>query len=116
MPSVLFKINSENCLQITALNVCDHILDTTDCVELLNEHQFIWKGRADFVINSGGIKLHPEQIEKKIESIITHNRFYIHAADDDKLGQKVVLHIEGKIDQSKLNENIKHCLDKYEIP
>ena len=116
MPNVTFGVDLENCLQIEAPNVCDHLLKTTDSVDLLNDQQFIWLGRADYVINSGGIKLHPEQIEKKLESLIIGNRFYIHAAKDEKLGQKVVLHIEGSINQDKLNNEMKKYLNKFEIP
>jgi O-succinylbenzoic acid--CoA ligase len=37
---------------------------TNDLVELINDHQFILLGRIDNVVNSGGIKLIPEQIEE----------------------------------------------------
>jgi O-succinylbenzoic acid--CoA ligase len=36
----------------------------TNLVELINDHQFIFLGRIDNVVNSGGIKLIPEQIEE----------------------------------------------------
>jgi O-succinylbenzoic acid--CoA ligase len=33
-------------------------------VEIINENEFIFLGRIDTVVNSGGIKLIPEQIEE----------------------------------------------------
>lgn len=41
-------------------------LATRDVVDILGEHAFRWLGRMDFVINSGGLKIHPEQVEQKI--------------------------------------------------
>jgi O-succinylbenzoic acid--CoA ligase len=116
MSNVTLSIDLENCLQIEAPNVCDDLLKTTDSVKLINNQQFIWIGRADYVINSGGIKLHPEQIEKKLESIIPNNRFYIHAAKDQKLGQKVILNIEGNVDKNDIMHIISTVLSKYEMP
>ena len=73
-------------------------------------------GRIDAVINSGGIKLIPEQIEKKLAKIIT-SEFFIAKAEDTVLGEKVILFIEGKPNKEILNK-IKNSLDlsKYEKP
>ena len=54
----------EDTLVIHAPHIGIEKLLTTDCVDLISPTQFLWKGRNDLVINSGGIKLHPEQIEK----------------------------------------------------
>jgi O-succinylbenzoic acid--CoA ligase len=53
-----------NCLVIDAKISHEQIV-TNDLVELINDHQFILLGRIDNVVNSGGIKLIPEQIEEK---------------------------------------------------
>jgi len=118
LPFVSFRSDTNNCLIIHAPKVCDYQLKTNDCIELLNNNQFIWKGRYDFVINSGGIKLHPESIEKNILSLIPNHRFYITGENDALLGEKVVLKIESKVDfnvdelESKLSQN----LTKFEQP
>lgn len=118
LASVDFSINQSHCLQINAPLVCDTVLNTTDCVELLNNKQFIWKGRADFVINSGGIKLHPEEIEQKIKPLLPNNQFYLIGLKDDILGEKLVLKIEGdnSIDLYQLELNLKKVLTKFETP
>lgn len=45
-------------------------IQTNDLVELTSETSFKWQGRVDFVINSGGVKFHPELLEKQSEVII----------------------------------------------
>ena len=63
-------------------------LITTDCVDLKSSTQFLWKGRSDHVINSGGIKLHPEQIEKALSAIISVP-FFVFGKPDKRLGQSL---------------------------
>lgn len=118
LPFVKFSVNDDNCLSIHAPKVCDEVLDTNDCVQLLNDNQFIWKGRADYVVNSGGIKLHPELIEKKIKPFLPNHQFYVIGKSDDLLGEKLVLKIESNssLDLNKLLVNLKEVLHKYELP
>ena len=82
-------------------------------IELVNENQFIFLGRMDNVINSGGIKLIPEQIEQKLVNKISQ-RFFITSKPDNELGEKVVLVIEGE--KFELDNSIYESLDKYEKP
>ncbi len=86
-------------------------------VELLNNQEFKFIGRYDNIINSGGIKLSPEEIEKKMSPYIMQ-RFIIAGFPDEKLGQKLVLIIEGQESGLlKLNDLAeKASLSKYEIP
>ena len=67
LPGVQVSSN-ENALVINAPNIGVHNLETNDIVEIINEHSFNWIGRSDFAINSGGIKIHPEQIENNQSS------------------------------------------------
>ena len=119
LPNVNFKINNTNCLLINAPLINPTVdLETTDVIELLNSKQFIWKGRADFVINSGGIKLHPELLEKKIEHLLPNNRFYFTSSKDHLLGEKLILKIEtnSQYNIHKLNNKLKVVLAKLEQP
>ena len=61
-------------------------LITTDCVDLISPTKFVWKGRSDFVINSGGIKLHPEQIEKAAFSRLFRVPFFVFGKPDQTIG------------------------------
>lgn len=110
---VLISTNERNCLVIDAPSISDEKVVTNDIVEILNEKQFKWIGRYDNVINSGGIKLFPEQIEAKLASKI-RNRFFIVGQPDDVLGSKVVLVIEGT--EQEIDLTIFNSLDKFERP
>lgn len=65
-------------------------LETNDLVELKTQTSFKWLGRADFVINSGGVKIHPEQLERFLSASIDGN-FFIAGIPDDTFGQKCIL-------------------------
>ncbi|MCB9188731.1 MAG: AMP-binding protein [Flavobacteriales bacterium] len=90
-----FSVGNESQLIIQAPHLSDEKLVTNDIVELVTEKKFKWCGRLDFVINSGGVKLFPEQIERKLEILITRP-FFIWKEQDEKLGERVVLIIESE--------------------
>ena len=71
----------------------EEVIITNDVVEILSESQFKLKGRVDNVINSGGIKINPEEMENLLKPYIS-SPFVVHYVPDQKLGQKVVLVIE----------------------
>jgi o-succinylbenzoate---CoA ligase len=93
-------------------------LRTTDLVELLDSRHFSWLGRADFVINSGGIKIHPEKLEQVIDELI-ESPFIIAGIPHETLGETCVLVIEKALSE----ENFRHIqvliqekFGKYAIP
>lgn len=116
---VNIRQDENGCLVIQAPKVTDQIVYTHDLVDLESEQTFRLKGRIDNVINSGGIKLHPEEIESKLSPFIS-NRFFVFGEEDDLLGQKLVLAIEGNLSKEKLEEIIKKInnssLEKYKKP
>ena len=113
LPYVTISYDDRNCLVIHAPRISPEVIMTNDIVELVNENQFIFLGRMDNVINSGGIKLIPEQIEEKLASKI-QQRFFIASKPDNELGEKVVLVIEGE--KHELDDSLYESLDKYEKP
>jgi O-succinylbenzoic acid--CoA ligase len=113
LPGVTISYDDRNCLVIHAARISDEVIVTNDIVELVNENQFIFIGRMDNVINSGGIKLIPEQIEEKLSQSMTH-RFFIASKPDPELGEKVILVVEGET--YDLGSDIYKDLDKYEKP
>jgi O-succinylbenzoic acid--CoA ligase len=101
---------------IEAPNLTEEIVFTNDVVQLISDRQFVWLGRFDNVINSGGIKLHPEIIEEKLSKIIK-NRFFVAGIPDDTLGEKLILCIEGLEDELLLKKlRNTTLLSKFEIP
>ncbi len=119
LPGIRFSTNEEECLKISFEGKPDFELQTRDSVKLIDNQHFVWLGRVDLIINSGGIKLHPEILENKLSGIISQ-RFYLVGVADKLFGQKLVLIMEGinpdKKELSLLKYEIEKRLDKYEIP
>ncbi len=113
LPNVVISATADNCLVVDASAVADEPVITNDLVELGNKGQFCLLGRIDNVVNSGGIKLIPEQLEEKLSKSIS-KRFLVGGIPDEKLGQKLVLLIEGV--EEPLDDNIFDVLEKYEKP
>ncbi len=111
MPGISFSLDSRNCLVITAPAFSFGTLVTNDMVELLDSTSFRWLGRADNVIISGGIKMHPEQIEAVYTPYI-QQPFYIKGIPDDKWGQALCLVVEATEPDDtilpKLKQHIEH--------
>ncbi len=103
----------EGKLQINAPHLGVENLQTTDLVELTDQRHFFWKGRSDFVINSGGLKIHPEEVENLLYQLIGP-AFFVTGLDDEMLGQKVLLVIEGKVDLNKTT--LTNALPPYHCP
>ena len=112
LPNITIYIDDRNCLVIDAPKVAENVLFTNDVVQLISDRQFEWLGRFDNVINSGGIKLHPEKIEEKFSEIIV-NRFFVAGMPDEKLGEKLVLIVEGN--KQEINYD-RIELSKFEVP
>ena len=113
LPNVAISIDDRNCLVIDAPKVSEELVVTNDVVKVISSNEFEWKGRYDNVINSGGIKLHPEEIERKLSEFI-ENRFFVAGIPNEELGEKLVLLIESEA--YAISENIFSNLSKYEKP
>lgn len=68
-------------------------MQTHDKVEILEDRSFIWEGRTDFTINSGGIKIQLETVEREIaaQTNWSFSEFFCWWENDSILGQKLVL-------------------------
>jgi len=113
LPNVNITVDDRNCLVIEALELSSEKIITNDIVEILNETQFVLKGRIDNVINSGGVKIFPEEVEEKLAKFIS-KPFFIASELDEKFGEKVILVLEGnpyEVDNSMFSD-----LSKYQMP
>lgn len=117
LPNVRFSLDHRGCLVIEAPNVAIQKIVTNDLVALLSEREFHWLGRYDNVINSGGVKLIPEEIEQKLFSVLD-KPFIIAGVNDERLGQKLVLVIESdtSVNPELSNLNSLKILEPYERP
>ncbi|WP_459210982.1 AMP-binding protein [Aquimarina rhabdastrellae] len=120
LPNIKLSVDDRNCLVIKAPQLSDQIITTNDIVELITYKKFLWKGRFDNVINSGGVKMFPEEIETKLQKLILQ-RFIITSLPDDALGEKLIMIIESEHKHSSYNtlgEDIQKLEDltRYECP
>lgn len=117
LPNISIGVDERDCLIIKAPRLTDKPVITNDMVELTSNNSFKLLGRVDNVINSGGVKLFPEQIEEKLAQVI-EAPFFIASKKDDSLGESLILVIEGLPDIDLLKASIKGIknLDKYEMP
>lgn len=113
LPNVTISMDERSCLVIEALELFKEKIITNDIVEILNATQFVLKGRIDNVINSGGIKIFPEEIEELIGKHISVP-FFIASKPDEILGEKVILVIEAK--PFSIENKVFSELSKYQIP
>ena len=116
LPNVCFEKDERGCLVIDAPTVSEKRVVTNDLVNLISKTQFEWLGRYDNVINSGGIKVFPEQVEKKLSNFI-FQPFIIASEKDAILGNQVILIIE--TDSPVNKETIKNAfsvLENYQRP
>lgn len=113
LPDITISLDYRNCLVIHAPRISDDLIVTNDIVELVGKNQFVFVGRFDNIVNSGGIKLLPEQIEEKLSGKIAA-RFFVTGKSDEELGEKLILVVEGE--KQPIDESVFQVLDKYEKP
>lgn len=113
LTDVSVSTDKRGCLVINAPHVSEEAIVTNDMVRLQTDTEFEWLGRIDNVINSGGVKLFPEQIENKLQPFI-NRRYIVASLPDSELGEKVVLLVEG--DKMKIDKSAFNALEKYETP
>ncbi len=97
---------------------------TNDVIELLTPNTFQWLGRADNIINSGGVKIQSEKIESEIEKIFEglniKKRFFVAGLLHPQLGESVTLFAEGTPLPNHIEDHLiqllQTSLPKYELP
>ncbi len=113
LTAISISQDERDCLVINAPNLNPAPIITNDVVKLTSETTFQILGRDDNVINSGGIKLFPEQIEAKLKPYLS-DRFFIASKTDSSLGEQLIMVVEG--DSNTLDSSVFKKLDTYEKP
>lgn len=123
LTGVEHRVSQYNTLSIKGLVTNNEWVHTNDIIEYTGENTFRMIGRADNVINSAGVKLHPELIEQNIQQVFSRegisNKFFCFGIPDKKLGQSLVLFVESKARTthvSTIQKLLKDRLSKYEVP
>ena len=87
------SLDERQCLQIFAPHINSELLKTNDLVEIKDKKEFKFLGRIDNVVNSGGLKIYPEELENIVKKEIANEVAFL-GIKDELLGQKLVLVIE----------------------
>ena len=114
-PSVKLSLSVENTLIIDAPLVCDETLQTNDIARIYPDGSFMILGRKDNVINSGGIKIQAEEMEKLLRPFIPVS-FVITSVPDQRLGQAVTLLLADQPDTEEIGNKLHEILEPYYRP
>lgn len=120
---IAFGTDDRGCLWVSGAVTNFVKIQTNDLITITSDRTFTWLGRADSVINSGGVKIQLAKIDRAVEAAlhdlgISGNYFSWHEPDAI-LGQKLVLFIEAsdpEIDRQALFTELAARLTRYEIP
>lgn len=120
LDGVRVSLDADRCLVIDVDHLGIASLHTNDIADLAADGTFTLLGRRDHVINSGGVKLFPERIEQRLAQLLSGHRFFVCAAPDGRLGERVCLMVEGAPWSEARRESVRRemgaLLDRYETP
>lgn len=113
------ETDGRNCLRLCGAVTNHEWIQTNDVVVFTDKRHFQILGRADNIINSGGVKIQLEKVERAVEQAGKFlQRFFAWWTPDDRLGQRLVLVIETSesVDYEFLKKDLLPWLSPYEIP
>jgi len=128
LPGVRLGQDERGCLTVTAPVTGGRTLRTNDRVDLRPDGSFVWLGRLDNVINSGGVKVQVEKVERALERVLLDyrggvfggRRFFVGGTPDERLGEAVTMVMEGAPlpaqDEAAIRAALQTTLRRYEVP
>ena len=124
LPGIAAGQDARGCLTLRGDVTDDQLITTNDVVRLLDAHTFEWLGRADFVINSGGVKVPAEKVELVLDVALAEigapRRCFVAGQPDARLGQAVTAYLEGAplttAQETRLRALLAARLGRYEQP
>ncbi len=95
LDGVQLGTDKRGCLNIMAAASRNSLVQTNDVVDMRDARQFRILGRADLIINSGGVKIQPEPIEQIILTKLAESglsvRLFVAGLPDERLGQRLTV-------------------------
>jgi O-succinylbenzoic acid--CoA ligase len=116
LDNISIDTNQNNQLIINSKQLNLKNLVTNDIIEKVNEKEFVYLGRKDNIINSGGLKINPKMLENEIQKSLHSTNFYIDKIKNEKLGEEVVLIALLDLKLDSLIESINTIKDKNTRP
>ncbi len=119
MPGITFETVDDDRLVIVNPRATYRRLETNDVVDLVSPTSFVWLGRADNVINSGGFKLYPEEIERAIAPVMGAREYYVTSRPSRLWGSEAVLMVEGALslhERGQIAAGMRSLLSSRQVP
>lgn len=115
LPGISVGVDERGCLEVSFAS--GEKVVTNDLATVVGSDRFMIDGRYDHVIITGGRKVNPYDVERRIAHVIGAP-FVICSLPDEKWGHRVVLKIEGDkdLDNVSLLEKLRMCLNPWELP
>ncbi|SIQ16949.1 O-succinylbenzoic acid--CoA ligase [Chryseobacterium sp. RU37D] len=108
--NIAISTDERGCLKVFAPDLNNKVLQTNDLVEIkpsdspqIGNRQFRFLGRIDNVINSGGAKIFPEELESLVKKEISNEVVFL-GKNDENFGQKLIIVIEGEESQELIDK------------
>ena len=114
---VSLSLSARGTLVIHAPELCVSDLETNDVARLYDDGTFMSVGRADNVVNSGGVKIQIEEEERWLKELIGVP-FALTSVPDRQLGEALVLLLvrDFPMDDADLFGAMKAFLPRYHVP
>lgn len=124
LDGIRFQTDARGCIAICGEVTENQWIQTNDVIESVDKNHFNLLGRADDVINSGGIKVWPQKVEEHLRIVfkslaIPFTNICVTKKSDQLLGEKVIALIEtnlNELDWELVKTTLTPMLHKYEIP
>ena len=117
LPGFRFSTDTRGCLVIESSTLSFGRLVTNDMIRLTSEHSFEWLGRYDNVINSGGIKIHPEEIERVMNALLPKGvTAYVTSRPSENWGREAVIVTDSREITQEIIERLKTLLPPHHAP
>jgi o-succinylbenzoate---CoA ligase len=125
LEGVEFGVDAQNCIYVKGAVTNFEKIQTNDLVEIASPRTFRWVGRRDAIINSGGLKIELPRIDRKVEESLLEmgisigEGFFSWYENDERLGQKLILFVEGKegnLPVAPLLDRLRAKVSTFEVP
>ncbi|MCM1356887.1 MAG: AMP-binding protein [Staphylococcus sp.] len=117
LPGITFDLDERGCLIINSTTLSFRRLVTNDLAALADDSHFRWTGRYDNVINSGGLKISPEQIEERIAPLMPPGSlFYVTSRPSTRWGEEAVLVTDASVLPTNLLDSIRELTGHEKAP
>ena len=113
---VEISTNIDGNLIIKSPYLCIESLTTNDIVQITGNKEFKYIGRSDNLINTGGIKVLPEEIERQLNESLQSVVFFVDKIPDNRSGEKIIVITNKKENTSTIKKACKRITPKHIRP